>query len=108
MDASVIKQAIECISSGDANQALEVLKNWITSAAGGDVAPPEPDDEAASVAADDHSADGDQPGAEGNGAEGVPAPKKTKSGTESPVVNSAIGAINRADIQRGRKAFLPG
>jgi hypothetical protein len=79
MNADMIKRAIECIASGDTSQALEIVKEWIASAAGADdTDAPDPDDEAASAAADDPADDGDADGSEGDGAEGVSEPPKTK------------------------------
>lgn len=71
MDPSLVKQALEAIEKGDAKAALDILKGLVASAAGA-----EPD------------ADGDQPGAEGDGAEGQPAREAEK--VEDPkVVDSA-------------------
>jgi hypothetical protein len=59
MEAEQIKKALEALEQGDDAAAMEILKGMIVSAASGE----------------EQDAEGDEPGAEGDGAEGVATPE---------------------------------
>jgi len=69
MDPKLIMQALEAIEKGDSKSALDILKSLVASAAGAEGEP-----------------DGDEPGAEGDGAEGQPA---TEAVQDPKVVDNA-------------------
>lgn len=69
LDPDLVKQALDAIEAGDDDAARTILKNMIAAAAG---APAEPD--------------GDEPGAEGDGAEGVAPPAEAESVEDPKVV----------------------
>jgi len=97
MNSDLVKKALDVIESQDANAALDLLKQWIASAAGAD--PDAAPDSQANALPADAPTDGDEPGSEGDGAEGVPAPKKAKPlKTEHP-------KIDEAAVKRGRAAM---
>lgn len=79
VDPKLIKQALEAIESGDAKAASEILKAMIAAAAG---AP----------------ADGEDPGAEGDGAPGIEAPPAAES-----VIDPEIVEHNAADDDDEKK-----
>lgn len=82
VDPKLIKQALEAIESGDAKAASEILKALIAAAAGS-------------------PAEGEEPGAEGDGAPGIEAPPEAESVIDPKIV--AEGEIDEDEDEDDKK-----
>jgi hypothetical protein len=85
MNPDLVKRAIEVVHTGDPKAALDMLKEWVGAMCSG--------------GSDDAPDSGDDPGSEGDGAEGVPSPKKSKA--EQPKV---VAGLTAAQIKICREA----
>lgn len=90
MDPKLIGEAIDALTAGDANKALEILKNLVVAAAGGSAAPPSEAPETAPEGAP-----------MGAAAPGEAMPPETK---EEPAAMKARAATIDHEVARGRAA----
>lgn len=86
MDRDLVLRGLEAVQQGDGAAALDLLKEMIASAAGG-----ASDDAPASLS----ETDGDEAGAESDGAEGVPAPKRKKLSAEDRAASRLLTPSER-------------
>jgi hypothetical protein len=89
LDPSLVTKALEAIEKGDAKAALDILKGLVASAAGAD---PEPD--------------GDEPGSEGDGAEGTTpdAPPADMSAAPPPPASGDDSDDDKDEDEPAKKA----